>query len=324
MLDKNAMNDSTPTNPVSTGLERQGFLLLDGGLATEMERHGANLEDELWSARMLLESPELVQRVHSAFLEAGADIIATATYQASFEGFRAKGIDHRKGEQLLLLGAELAVLAREQFWSDYANHRRRLRPLVAASIGPYGAILHDGSEYHGNYDLNRRALRDFHRSRLDILAESDADLLAFETIPSQEEAEILLELLEDYPARQAWLSYSCRNGAEVSHGEPFSVCAALTDQSPQTVAVGVNCTAPGNIAALLESASGLETPLAAYPNSGEHWNAASQDWEGEVCGEFAVEEWHAKGARLIGGCCRTTTEHIARMRERLLAGIAVE
>lgn len=309
--------ETTDENPLTPMLDRQGFVMLDGGLATEMERHGANLDDELWSAKMLTDAPELIRLVHGGFLSCGADIIATATYQASFEGFARKGIGRARAEDLLRLGVDLAVLAREAFWSDRRNHGSRCMPLVAASVGPYGASLHDGSEYHGNYAIGRRELAEFHRPHLDVLAATDADLLAFETIPSQEEAELLLELLENYPGRRAWLSFSCRDGQSVSHGEPFAGCAALADQSEQVVAVGINCTAPEHIADLLECAANVQTPLAVYPNSGESWVAQSQQWTGDKCSRFPVTEWYDAGARLIGGCCRTTSGDIAEMRSVL-------
>src|SRR5210317_388673 len=186
-------------NPLQKFIQRQGFALLDGGLATAMEKYGADLDDELWSAKMLIEAPELIRQVHSEFLDAGADVIATATYQASFEGFGNKGYSPEKAAQLMRLSVDLAVLARENFWSETALRHERLKPLVAASVGPYGAALHDGSEYHGNYGLNQQELKDFHRPRLEVLADTDADLIAFETIPSLLEAEALVEMLEEFP-----------------------------------------------------------------------------------------------------------------------------
>lgn len=291
--------------------------MLDGGLATEMEKHGADLDDELWSARMLIESPELVRRVHADFLKAGADVIATATYQASFQGFARAGYGTQKAERLMRLGVDLAVLARQAFWALNRNRQNRLRPLVAASIGPYGACLHDGSEYHGNYGLDRKALADFHRPRMEILADTEADLFAFETIPSLLEAEALLEVLEEFPGKRAWLSFSCRNAEEVCHGERFADCARLADGSEQLVAVGLNCTDPRFANGLLESAQGISTPLAVYPNSGEQWDASGNQWSGEVCNELPVTGWYDRGARLLGGCCRTSIEAIARMRAEL-------
>jgi len=304
-------------NPLQAFLNDQGFVVLDGGLATELEKRGADLDHFLWSARLLAEAPELIRDVHADYLTAGADVIATATYQASIEGFARAGFAAEQGRRLMQVSVELAVEARERFCASNPRQAARLRPLIAASIGPFGASLHDGSEYHGNYDIGVTALRDFHRARMDILADTEADLFAFETIPSQQEAEVLIELLKDYPAWSAWLSFSCRDGASVSHGESFAECAALTDASDQIVAVGVNCTAPQHVSSLLQSARGLRTPLVVYPNSGEHWIAAENRWAGQACEGFAIRDWYALGARLIGGCCRTGPDDVRAIRSTL-------
>ena len=303
--------------PLQVFLDRQGFAVLDGGLATELETRGADLNHDLWSARLLYEAPEMIEKVHYDFMQAGADIIATASYQASIDGFERAGHDRSRARSLIKLSVDIALLARETFWSDYHRRHGRLRPLVAASIGPYGACLADGSEYHGNYGVGKEELLEFHRPRMELLAATGADLFAFETIPSRLEAEVLLELLAEFPDRTAWLSFSCRNGREVSHGEPFSECAALADLSPQIVAVGVNCTAPQYVSDLLASAEGLRAPLLAYPNSGEEYCAGEHRWKGEACADFAVEEWLSRGARLLGGCCRTSVDDVQLIRERL-------
>jgi homocysteine S-methyltransferase len=305
------------TDPLQIFLNRQGFVMLDGGLATEMEKHDANLDDDLWSAKMLIESPELIRQVHSDFLKSGADIIATATYQASFEGFEKAGYHAEQAECLMRLGVDLAVLACESFWAKNENHTGRIRPLVAASIGPYGATLHDGSEYHGNYGLDKKHLKDFHRPRMQILADTAADLFAFETIPSRLEAEALIELMQEFPAKQAWLSFSCKDEKHVSHGELFADCVALVEASDQMFAAGVNCTDPEYVDSLLESVDGNSKPLAVYPNSGEQWNSQGNQWMGDGCATMPVQDWYDRGARLIGGCCRTTMEEITRMRSHL-------
>ena len=308
--------------PLQAFLKRQGFAMLDGGLATAMESRGADLDDDLWSAKMLIDAPEMIRQVHADFLKAGADIIATASYQASFEGFAQAGYGQGQAESLMRLSVDLALLARESFWAHDENRRKRMRPLVAASIGPYGACLHDGSEYHGNYGLEKDALIDFHRPRMQVLADTDADLFAFETIPSLLEAEALLELMQEFPDRCAWLSFSCRDGKDVSHGERFSACVALADDSEQIVGVGLNCTAPEYATDLLKSAVGISTPLVVYPNSGEKWNPDGNQWSGEACAAMAVDDWYDAGARLIGGCCRTSIDEIASMRTRLTAHVS--
>ncbi len=300
-------------------LEQQGFAMLDGALATELERHGADLNHALWSAKMLIEAPEMVQQVSQNYLVAGADIISTVTYQASFEGFEKAGISRARASNLMQLSVDLAVLAREAFWSSYESHLGRLRPLVAASIGPYGACLADGSEYHGNYGLDKKALIDFHRPRMAELAHSDADLLAFETIPSKLEAEALIELLAEFPQCKAWLSFSCKDEQHVCHGESFADCAALAEISDQIIAVGINCTPPRYLVPLLNSAQRVNKALMVYPNSGEEWVADENRWSGTACEEQAATAWYDAGARVIGGCCRTTPDDIARMRAELFA-----
>ncbi|HKX57314.1 MAG TPA: homocysteine S-methyltransferase, partial [Xanthomonadales bacterium] len=303
----------------------QGFLVLDGALATELERKGANLNDPLWSARCLVESPELIAEVHRDYLQAGADIIASATYQASEKGFMERGLNRREARKLMQGGIRLAVQERDSYWSpEFAGSSRiqKLKPLVAASMGPFGACLHDGSEYHGNYAASWREVSDFHRERMLWLAEAGADLLAFETIPSQAEAEILLELLEkhatDLHGQQAWISFSCKDESHVSHGERLRDCMALMAGSAQLAAAGINCTAPGLITALLQSLDRNDVPLMVYPNSGETWQAEEHCWRGAGSTDFAIADWFAAGVRLFGGCCRTRPADTSTMRKTLL------
>jgi homocysteine S-methyltransferase len=279
-----------------------GPVILDGGLATELERHGADLRDQLWSAKLLLENPALIRQVHEAYVRAGADIVTTASYQLSFEGFARRGLDRRQTVEAMRLGVRLA---RE------AGPKR-----VAASVGPYGAFLADGSEFRGDYGLSVRQLMDWHAPRLEALADSGADLLACETIPCQCEAEALVRLLEALPHTSAWFSFSCRNEREVSHGETLAACARVVNDCPNAIAFGVNCTAPRFVEGLLQSvAEVVSQPLLAYPNLGGVWDGAEHVWRGGVDWDWAAagQCWLDAGARLIGGCCRTTPEHIQQL-----------
>ncbi|HLF31797.1 MAG TPA: homocysteine S-methyltransferase [Xanthomonadales bacterium] len=305
-------------NPLQSFFEQQGFVVLDGALATELERHGANLDDPLWSAKYLLEAPELIYRVHMDYLLAGADVITSASYQASVPGFIARGMDRQAAEALLRSSVELALRARNDFWSVPAHRENRLKPLVAASIGPFGACLRDGSEYHGRYAASWAEVETFHRVRLDVLTMAGADLLAFETIPSLREAEILLDLLVSYPDQVAWLSFSCSDAVHLCHGETFRAGIELAEGYEQVVAAGLNCTAPQHVAALLRSVPEHTHPLLAYPNSGETWVASEHRWVGQGSGSLDPAAWCQAGARLIGGCCRTGPEDIARVRSSLL------
>jgi homocysteine S-methyltransferase len=292
-----------------------GVLVLDGGLATQLEAQGHDLSDRLWSARLLAEAPEAIVEAHLAYFRAGARVATTASYQATFEGFAARGIDHDEAVALLRRSVELAQTARNRHQSERAAAglpARRL--LVAASVGPYGAMLADGSEYRGRYGLAVAELAAFHRERLLVLARSGADLLAAETIPELEEAAAIVHLLDEV-AVPAWISFSCVDGAHLRSGVPIESAIEAVTASPFVAAVGVNCTAPGHIEALVRRIRSVTAkPIVAYPNSGEGWDPVARRWTGRTADRVdpaAAARWHAAGASLIGGCCRVTPDQIA-------------
>jgi homocysteine S-methyltransferase len=305
-------------DPIHNFLSQGGVLILDGALATELECRGADIKHALWSAKCLIEHPELIREVHLDYFRAGADVATSATYQATFEGFARRGIGGAQATQLMREAVALALDAREEFWSVAANRTHRRRPLVAASIGPYGAMLADGSEYRGCYALDDTGLADFHRPRLRVLADAGADILACETIPCLREARVLARLLsEEFPGVCAWMSFSCRDGEHNAQGEDIGACVAALESCPQIAAVGVNCTAPQYITSLLRRMRrSTGKPLLVYPNSGEVFDAASKRWHASMqpgaVPSFGVmaQEWLMEGARLIGGCCRTAPKDI--------------
>jgi homocysteine S-methyltransferase len=313
------MND-----PLAALLEHQGVAILDGGLATELELRGADIGDDLWSARLLVDDPDSVHSLHLDYLDAGADCIVSASYQATIEGFTRRGLDDEEAVGMLRRSVELALTARDEFWSVAENHGYRHRPLVAASIGPYGAFLADGSEYSGDYGLDAEELAGFHRRRLEILAGCGTDLLACETIPSLVEARVLVRLLEATPGCRAWISFSCRDGARISDGTQIAAAAAEIAVSPSVIAVGINCTAPRHIASLIEAVRpATSKPIAVYPNSGESYDAEAKCWlpgTGSLDLAAAATKWVGLGATIIGGCCRTGPADIRALRNRLLAG----
>ena len=311
-----------PLNPFARIAEEQGAVVLDGGLATTLEARGWDLNDELWSAKLLLEAPSEVRAVHTAFLEAGADCIVSATYQATLEGFRRKGIEGGQGVALLRQAVELALEARDAFWALPENRPGRVRPLVAAGVGPYGAFLADGSEYTGKYDIDEEALYHFHKERWDIFCDTPADLLACETIPSMPEVRALLRLLNATPSHQAWLSFSCRDEEHLADGTPLARVARACDEVANVVAVGVNCIKPELVTPLLQTL-GRETekPLLAYPNSGELYDIGSRSWQSEASPldwEEAAASWVGMGACGVGGCCRVGPGGIMALRNRLV------
>jgi len=316
----------TLRDPLTPFLQSGGVLMLDGGLATELERRGANLNDSLWSARLLLEAPALIRDVHRDYYSAGADVATTASYQATFEGLAKRGVGAEAAADLMRSSVRLAREARDEFWAVPANRTGRIKPLVAASIGPFGAMLADGSEYRGDYGLTEDELMDFHRPRMRVLAASGADLLACETIPCGAEARALARLLPEFPDIGAWISFSCRDEMLNSQGEPLAGCAAALEPFEQVLSIGVNCTAPPFVESLVgELARSTAKPVAVYPNSGEHYDASEKRWHG--CAAFGsfVEgalRWRRAGARLIGGCCRTTPEDIRAVRAALTSSAA--
>jgi homocysteine S-methyltransferase len=291
--------------------------VLDGGMATELEYLGADITGPLWSAHVLEDAPEKIVAVHRAYIEAGADIIETASYQVSRMGYVEVGLDAARADAALVQSVALARGAAVSFPD------RRL--LIAASLGPYGAALHNGAEYHGNYTCTFNDLVDFHRQRIDVLVAAApaqaADLLAFETLPSLAEAEAIGQALAPHPELAAWFSFTCLDRAHVAHGELLSQCARAVAAFPQTVAIGVNCTHPAFIPALIvELSTASDKPIVIYPNSGEGWDAQARSWIGSSApaafGEMAME-WFAAGAQIIGGCCRTRPAHIRQIAEQL-------
>jgi homocysteine S-methyltransferase len=309
----------TTRSKFCAALDRDGPLLLDGGLATQLEAQGSDISGALWSAALLKTDPEAIMRATRAYLDAGADIVASASYQASRRGFASIGLSAGEADDLMRLSVDLTRKARDEYLAD--DPGRDFEPLVAASIGPYGAILHDGSEYRGDYAISTGELHDFHAERLTVFDDSGADVLALETIPSDTEARVLAELLSRCRT-PAWVSFSCRDEGHISDGTPIEVAAAYFQRHTTVLAVGINCTPPQFVPDLLRRVHSVlpELVLMAYPNSGETYNAAEETWTGTVtpldCAA-AAEEWIAAGAKLVGGCCRMGPAHIRAMAERI-------
>jgi homocysteine S-methyltransferase len=287
-----------------------GIQVIDGGLATELEYAGARIDGPLWSAHVLEDEPEKLLAVHRAYIQAGAECIAACSYQVSRMGYAEVGLSAEQADAALLRSVELVRRAIAEF--------PERRVLVAGSLGPYGAALHNGGEYTGKYECSFDDLVRFHRERIEVFANAKAtqapDLLAFETFPSLEEARAVGEALAPWPSLRGWFSFSCRDSGHVSHGERVADCAALVASFPQTVAIGVNCVPPKWIPALIAKLqAGSDKPIVVYPNSGEGWDSAHRSWTGATDPEdfgARAAEWFKAGAQMVGGCCRTRPAHI--------------
>lgn len=301
-------------DPVSKILKSFPCIVLDGALATELERRGCEINDALWSAKILAEDPELIQKVHYDYFVSGADCAITASYQATIQGFIRKGFSVEESEALIRRAVIVAKKARDDFWKDESNRMNRPKPFVAGSIGSYGAYLADGSEYRGDYRISEDELIEFHRPRIRLLLEEGVDLLACETIPSLKEARAIVKLFEEFPEASCWVSFSAKNGYEISDGTPILECAGYLETCRQVAAIGVNCTPPGYMKSLIsEIRKNSKKPVVVYPNSGEEYDARTKTWHGSSGGGSfgcCAEDWFKAGARLIGGCCRTRPEDI--------------
>lgn len=299
-------------NGIARNLEKYPLIVLDGAFGTELARRGFDTNDELWSAKALFEKPELVEAVHRDYYEAGADVSTSASYQATVEGFEKKGFTREQAKELIVRSVRLVQQARDAFWQQKAKRAGRPQPLAAASVGPYGAYLADGSEYRGDYRASRAELSDFHAERLDILVAAEPDILACETLPLLDEALAILADLHLYPDMGAWISFSCKDEAHTCGGDAIADCARLLDKERQVTAIGVNCTAPQYVADLIRNIRAHTTkPVVVYPNTGETYDAVTKTWHGSPTPyrDF-VRQWYEAGARLIGGCCRTTPDDI--------------
>ncbi|MEU2711671.1 homocysteine S-methyltransferase [Streptomyces sp. NPDC007205] len=301
------------TSPGLADALAAGTVVLDGGMSNQLESAGHDLSDELWSARLLAERPEAVTEAHLAYFRAGADVAITAGYQATFEGFARRGIGHDDAVRLLTLSVDLARDAARQARDEGVE-----RPLwVAASVGPYGAMLADGSEYRGRYGLSVAELERFHRPRMEVLAAAAPDVLALETVPDTDEGAALMGAVRGLGV-PAWLSYTV-DGRRTRAGQPLEEAFSLAADVDEVIAVGVNCCAPNDVEPAVEIAARVTgKPVVVYPNSGETWDAEARAWTGRTrFGAGQVGAWRDAGARLIGGCCRVGPEAIASIARAL-------
>jgi homocysteine S-methyltransferase len=293
--------------------KESAMMILDGGMSTQLESMGHDISGSLWTAQSLLTEPDAIRAAHGAFIDAGAGVIITASYQVSRQGFVDAGLDADRADEALRRSVDVARAA--------AGDRDRA-VLVAASVGPYGAILHDGSEYRGNYGLTIKELIAFHRPRIEVLVAAAPDLLAIETIPDVREAEALAEVLADFPGIRSWITFTARSETEVCAGQSIEEAVLVAASIPGVERAGINCTDPRLVPELLDRmASATTLPLIAYPNAGGTWNATTGSWDDVTQADIVrnAREWAAHGATWVGGCCGTDAAAIEAISRALRA-----
>jgi homocysteine S-methyltransferase len=300
-------------------LATKDSIILDGALATELERRGCNLDSSLWSAEVLMNNSILIYETHLDYFKAGADIAITASYQASVLGFETVGISSKEALRAIAKSVQLAKEARAELYrQDPAR-----KCFIAGSIGPYGAYLANGAEYRGDYALTMSDMKDFHRPRMKVLLEEGVDVLACETIPSFEEAKALLSLLQEFPTAVAWFSFTLRDATHISDETAFSAVMELLNRGTQVVAIGVNCTSSELVDGAVQCLSQLSSKsIVVYPNSGEQYDASTNTWSGTALKgnvlAHKARNWHALGAKMIGACCRSTPDDIRVIKNAML------
>lgn len=297
-------------------LNETKIMIADGAMATELEGKGCDLNNALWSAVVLANTPQLIKEVHMDYFEAGADCGMSASYQATIPGFMNHGYTQAEAESLIKRAIDVLSEARDEWWDAKGKAEGRAYPIVSGAVGPYGAFLSDGSEYTGNYRISKDDLITFHKRRLEILWEAGADILAHETIPCLEEAIVLAEITQEIGA-ECWMSFSCKNETEISEGTKIAEAAKALEDFACVKAIGINCTAPEYVSSLIKEIKSVSSKaVIVYPNSGEDFDAVTKTWSGlasgKTYGDWAAE-WIESGATIVGGCCRTTPANISEV-----------
>lgn len=306
-------------NPIKTLLEQKKHIVIDGALASELQRRGCDLNDSLWSAKVLIEQPELIQQVHYDYFVAGADCAITASYQATPMGFAPKGIELEESIKLIKTSVKLAQQAKMQYLNDIKQDKALF---IAGSVGPYGAYLANGSEYTGDYQLSESEFIAFHKDRVAALIDAGVDILACETMPSFLEIKALAKLIQQFPMVNCWFSLTLKDQKHISDGTPLTEVIEYLNSIEQIVSVGINCIALEKVTPALKVLSKLTSkPLIVYPNSGEQYDPTTKQWHknhDHNC-TFAnqLDVWINLGAKLIGGCCQTTPDDIVEIYQLL-------
>lgn len=305
------------TGKIQELINETGKFVIDGSMSSALEAMGCDLNDSLWTAKVLLQEPELIKKVHKYYFRAGADCGITCTYQATVDGFMKRGLSRKAAENTIRGAVRLFLEAREEWWNE-EEHPGRVYPLCLGSIGPFGAYLADGSEYRGNYDISRDELKDFHEIQIKLVHEGGADVILCETVPSLDEALVQSEICEE-KGLEYWISFSCQDGHRTCEGQEISDCAEVLRNRPHLQMIGVNCTQPQYVESLIKKmVEKGDKPVAAYPNNGSVYDPVTKTWKTPEAWmgfySYALSYYRA-GAAAVGGCCTTLAPEIQSARK---------
>ena len=285
-------------------------VVLDGAMSTPLERLGADTNNDLWTAKALIDNEELVYEVHKMYFEAGADLIITDTYQANVQAFEKVGYSEKEARNLIKKAVKIAQKARDDYENRTGKHN-----YIAGTIGPYGAYLANGSEYRGDYELSTKEYQQFHLPRIEELVNAGVDILAIETQPKLDEVLAILELLkEKYPQQKVYVSYTLSDDDTISDGTPLPRAIHALEDYSQVIAVGINCVKLELVEPALKNMKEItDKHLIVYPNSSAVYDPKSKTWsqpKTSATFEELIPNWYEAGARIIGGCCTTGPKEI--------------
>ena len=285
-------------------------VVLDGAMSTPLERLGADTNNDLWTAKALIDNEELVYEVHKMYFEAGADLIITDTYQANVQAFEKVGYSEKEARNLIKKAVKIAQKARDDYENRTGKHN-----YIAGTIGPYGAYLANGSEYRGDYELSTKEYQQVHLPRIEELVNAEVDILAIETQPKLDEVLAILELLkEKYPQQKVYVSYTLSDDDTISDGTPLPRAIHALEDYSQVIAVGINCVKLELVEPALKNMKEItDKHLIVYPNSSAVYDPKSKTWsqpKTSATFEELIPNWYEAGARIIGGCCTTGPKEI--------------
>lgn len=302
-------------------IRRTGSVVIDGAMSTALEKFGCDLNDKLWSARVLIEDPAKIRQVHVDYFEAGANVAITASYQATEAGFRERGINSETACNLIAQSVMLAKEARADFLARHPEKDPKSL-LIAGAVGPYGAYLANGAEYTGDYHLSSDEYRAFHQLRLRALVEAGADFLGIETQARLDEVKVILDMIEKLDAA-AWVTFTLKDSGHIADGTPIEEAAEVCGKHPLVDAIGINCVKREVVAEALRRISSVTNkPMIVYPNSGETYDPSTKTWHHPVTGpgwENFISKWKSMGAVCLGGCCRTLPSDIVQIANLMKA-----